>query len=221
MNSFIGKRKFSSFTLLEMICAMFIFAVMMTILGTAMFTIQQSLRKVSNKSDSLMSLQVLERVFTFSIRNAVPFQWPDQSKTNRSLFIGEPNRVSFAYLHRVVDANDGGIRFIQFYLDRDQLIAAYRKIPILPWDVSTINSADKEILATGVSSINIQYADRVNNQIVWQNSWNTQNNMNIPLAIQIKVDWRDGSSEQWLRRTAGAGQFESLGTRYSGGGSYD
>lgn len=221
MNSFNGKRKLSFFTLLEMICAMFIFTVIMMILGTGMFTIQQSLKKVSSKSDSIMALQVLERVFTFSIRNAVPFQWPDQSKTNRSTFIGEPNRVSFAYLHRVVDANDGGIRFIQFYLDKDQLVAAYRKIPILPWDNSTLNSADKEVLATKVSSINIQYADRVNNQIVWQNSWNTQNNMNIPLAIQISVNWKDGSSEQWLRRTAGSGQFESLGHRYSGGGSYD
>lgn len=200
---------------------MFIFSVIMLILGTAMFTIQQSLRKVSGKSDSLLSLQVLERVFTFSIRNAVPFQWLDQSKMNRSIFIGEPNKTSFAYLHRVVDANDGGIRFIQFYLDQDKLMAAYRKIPILPWDASTLNAADKEILATGVRSINITYADKVNNQIIWANRWNTQNNMNIPLAIQIKVDWKDGSSEQWLRRTAGAGQFESLGARNQSGGSYD
>lgn len=214
------KIKISSFTLLEMICAMFIFTVIMLILGTGMFTIQQSLKKVSNKSDSVMSLQVLERVFTFSIRNAVPFHWPDQSKTNRSIFIGEPNRVSFAYLHRIVDANDGGIRFIQFYLYQGNLIAAYRKIPILPWDASTLNSADKEVLATGVSNIRIQYADRINNQIVWQDRWNTQNTMNIPLAILIRVDWKNGDSEQWLRRTAGSGQFESLGSSYNSGGGY-
>ena len=220
MKSFKGKIKSAPFTLLEMILSMFIFSVIMLILGTAMFTIQQSLKKVSWKSESLFSLQALERVFTFSIRNAVPFQWPDQSKTNRSIFIGEPNRTSFAYLHRVVDANEGGIRFIQFYLDRDNLIAAYRKIPILPWDTGTLNLADKEILATGVRSINITYADKVNNQIVWANRWNTQNNLNIPLAIQIRVDWKDGSSEQWLRRTAGSGQFESLGMRNQGG-SYD
>ncbi len=220
MKYYKDRVKTSPFTLLEMICAMFIFTVIMLIMGTGMFTIQQSLRKVSNKSDSLMSLQVLERVFTFSIRNAVPFQWPDQRKMKRSIFIGEPNRVSFAYLHRIVDANDGGIRFIQFYLDHGKLIAAYRKIPILPWDASTLNAADKEVLATGVSSISIQYAARANNQIVWQNRWNTDN-MNIPLAILIRVDWKDGGSEQWLRRTAGSGQFEAFGNSYNNEGSHD
>ncbi|HBM15327.1 MAG TPA: hypothetical protein DD381_03135 [Lentisphaeria bacterium] len=207
------KSYLKNFTLLEMILSMFIFSIIMIILGTAMATAQQSLRKVSAKNVSLMSLQGLERVFTFSIRNAVPFQWPDQSKTNRSIFIGEPNKTSFAYLHRVVDANDGGIRFIQFYLQQDNLIAAYREIPILPWDNGTLNAAETEILATKVRSLNILYADRVNNQIVWSNRWNTNNNMNIPLAIQIKVEWQDGSSEQWLRRTAGSGQYESLGMR--------
>jgi len=214
-----GKKTLKAFTLLEMILSMFIFSIIMLILGTAMATAQQSLRKVTAKSQSLMSLQALERVFTFSIRNAVPFQWPDQSKTNRNIFIGEPSRVSFAYLHRVVDANDGGIRFIQFYLDQDNLVAAYRKIPILPWDQGTMNASEKEILATNVRSLNISYADRVNNQITWSNRWNTQNNLNIPLAIQIKVEWKDGSSEQWLRRTAGSGQYESLGMRM--GGSYE
>ena len=214
-------RQITPFTLLEMILSMFILSVIMLIIGTAMFTVQQSLKKVAEKSDILMSLQVLERVFTFSIRNAVPFKWADLTKTNRSTFIGEPNRVSFAYLHRIVDSNDGGIRFIQFYLEQDKLMAAYRKIPILPWDQGTFNSSEKEVLATGVKSINITYADMVNNQIVWLNRWNTQNNWNIPLAIQIRVDWNNGSSEQWIRRTAGSGKYESLGMRSDQGGMYD
>lgn len=217
-----NKAKISAFTLLEMICAMFIFVSIMLILGTGMFTIQQSLESVSSKSNSLLSLQVLENVFTSSIRNAVPFQWPDQTNTNRSIFIGESHRVSFAYLHRVIDSNDGGIRFIQFYLKGDKLMAVYKKVPILPWDISTLNFAEEEVLAQKVASINITYASMINDQIIWQNGWNTQNNLNIPLAIQISVQWQDGTSEQWLRRTAGSGQFESLGARNSQvGGAYD
>ena len=209
------KTRFSNFTLLELIVSLFIFSIIILILASAISIAQQSLNKVTAKNQSLLALQVLERVFTFSFRNAVPFQWPDQSQTNRNIFIGAPTSVSFAYLHRVVDATDGGIRFIQFYLDQDNLVAAYRKVPILPWDMNTFNAAEKEVIATGVSAIYITYADRINNQIVWSNSWNSQNTMNIPLAIQIRVDWKNGNSEQWLRRTAGSGQFESLGMRTS------
>jgi prepilin-type N-terminal cleavage/methylation domain-containing protein len=208
----------SGFTLLEMILSIFIFAVIMSILGSGIFTIQQSLRKVSNKSDELEKYQVLDRVFTSSIRNAVPFYWKDNNRNRRSVFSGDTNKVSFAYLHRIVGSDDGGIRFIQFYLEQDNLVAVYKKIPILPWDQSTLKSADKEILATEVRSLSFSYADVDNNgQIVWKRSWsNSIGNYDIPLAIQVAIEWKNGTKEYWLRRTAGSGQFESLGTRMRG-----
>jgi len=209
----------SGFTLLEMILSIFIFAVIMSILGTAIFTIQQSLRKVSDKSNELEKYQVLDRVFTSSIRNAVPFYWKDNASNRKSIFLGETNKLSFAYLHRIVGSDDGGIRFIQFYLEGENLVATYKKIPILPWDQSTLKSADTEILAKGVRSLSFSYADLDNRgMVVWMRSWNNSaGNYNIPLAIQVTVEWKNGTKEYWLRRTAGSGQFESLGARMSSG----
>jgi len=207
----------SGFTLLEMILSIFIFAVIMSILGTGIFTIQQSLRKVSGKSNELEKYQVLDRVFTSSIRNAVPFYWKDNTNNRKSVFLGDTNKISFAYLHKIVGSDDGGIRFIQ--LEGDNLVAVYKKIPILPWDQSTLKFADKEILASGVRSLSFSYADLDNRGgVVWMRSWNSSvGNYNIPLAIQVTVEWKNGTKEYWLRRTAGSGQFESLGTRMSSG----
>lgn len=205
----------SGFTLLEMILSIFIFAVIMSVLATGIFTIQQSLRKVSDKSNELERYQVLDRVFTSSIRNAVPFYWKDNNNNRKSAFLGDTNKLSFAYLHRIVGSDDGGIRFIQFCLDGDNLVAIYKKIPILPWDHATLESADNEILSTGVRSLSFSYADFDNrDEVVWRRSWNSsEENYNIPLAIQVTIEWKNGSKEVWLRRTAGAGRFESLGIR--------
>lgn len=206
-----AKKTISRFTLLEMTLSIFIFSIIMLILGTALATAQQSLNKVTQKNQSLMALQTLDRVFTSSLRNAVPFSWTDAARRVRTVFVGEPNKVSFAYLHRVSDSNEGGIRFIQFYQAADKLMVAYRKAPILPWDQNTFNLAEKEVLCDNVSSINMNYAARFNNQIVWKNSWQTEDGkFDIPLAIQIKINFRNGESQQWLRRTAGAGQFEEF-----------
>lgn len=215
-------KKFHSdrgFTLLEMILSIFIFAVIMLILGTGIFTIQQSLRKVSDKSEELEKYQILDRVFTSSIRNAVPFYWKDNNNNKRSVFLGNSNKVSFAYLHRIVGSDDGGIRFIQFYLEGDNLVALYKKIPILPWDQTTLKFADKEILSKGVRNVSFLYADMDDrNEIVWRRSWsNIEGHFNIPLAIQITVEWNNGTKECWLRRTAGSGQYESLGIRMRSG----
>ena len=205
------------FTLLEMILSIFIFAMIMLILGTGMFTIQQSLRKVSDKSEELEKYQVLDRVFNSSFRNAVPFYWKDSSNNNKTVFAGETNRISFAYLHRVVGSDDGGIRFIQFFVENGSLVAVYKKIPILPWDRDTLKFADKEVLSKGVRSISFLYADKDNNKnIIWRRSWsNSEGNYDIPLAIQMTVEWENGARESWLRRSAGSGQYETLGTRMS------
>ncbi|HJO91981.1 MAG TPA: prepilin-type N-terminal cleavage/methylation domain-containing protein [Victivallales bacterium] len=212
-----NKEKFSNdsgFTLLEMLCALFIFTMIMLTVGTGMFIIQQSLKKVDNKSHILNTYLRLDRVFSTCFRNAVPFSWPNESHIEQSTFAGRSDSISFAYIHRIADMNDGGIRFIKLYLTDSKLIAAYRKVPILPWnDVG--KELETEVLTDKVSEISFLYADKdTQNNINWKNEWDESlYNKNIPLAIQITITWDDGTIERWLRRTAGSGQYETFGSR--------
>lgn len=215
MRRLIINKKFN-FTLIEMILAMFIFMIIVALIGTCMFTLQQSMNKVSIKSNNLAVYQRLDRVFNSSFRNAVPFYWKNPTGNRISIFNGASNTISFAYLHRVSDVNDGGIRFIMFNVENGKLVAYYKKVPILPWDQTTLAGATKEVLANKISDISFSYADfnPQSNSIVWSSTWaNQPNNYSIPLAISIKVRWQDGSIETWLRRTSGSGRYESLGPR--------
>ena len=202
----------SYFTLLEMILAISIFVMIMLTIGTGIFSIQQTWRKVSKKSKQIKTYQTLDRVFGAAFRNCIPFSWPNDDSSEESIFVGNKDKCVFAYMHRITKVSEGGIRFLKIYFNDGNLMAAYRKTPILPWydDETTIQ---KEILTSNVKEISFLYADKENNEIVWYDDWNREDARNIPLAIQINIVWQDGGSEQWLRRTAGAGEFESYGKR--------
>ena len=70
-------------------------------------------------------------------------------------------------------------------------------------------------MAENVEEIKFWYADlSESDNIEWKNDWNEENSSNaMPLAVQLKITWDDGETEQWLRRTAGSGIDESFGKR--------
>ncbi len=207
-------KKRQNFTLLEMIISMFIFSIVVLIIATGIFSIEKTWNVVTKKSEQLNTLRTLDQIFSGSIRNAIPFTWPNTNFVEQSIFVGNSNSVTFAYLHRIISGDQGGIRFITFSLDENgRLIAGYKKTPILTWNNSTQENILTEVIATDISSISFLYAsiDQQNN-LTWVNQWNT-NNPNIPAAIQIEIDFKNGEKERWLRRTAGSGKYESYGQR--------
>jgi type II secretory pathway component PulJ len=201
------------YTLLEMVIAVGIFTMVMITAAMGMVTIQKTWSSVTLQNQKIRSLQVIDSVVDSAFRNAVPFAWNDENFKSRIVFLGDSNRVTLAYRHRINNADEGGIRFISLFLDNGCLVAAYRKTPMLPWDGKT-NTAqtDREILAEKVRSISFLYAERKKDNIIWTSTWDEKSN-NIPLAIQIKVEWTNGDSEVWMRRTAGAGLRETYGVR--------
>ncbi len=207
------KKNNAGYTLLEMVIAVGIFSMVMVTASMGMVAIQKTWASVTLQNQKIKSLQVIDSVVDSAFRNAVPFAWTDENFKNRIVFLGDSNRLSLAYRHRINNADDGGIRFISLFLDNGRLVAAHRKTPMLPWDGKT-NTAktDSEILAEKVRSISFLYADRKKDNITWIPSWDEKSN-NIPQAIQIRVEWMDGDSEVWMRRSAGAGLRETYGVR--------
>ena len=203
----------SGYTLLEMVIAVGIFTMVMVTASMGMVTIQKTWNSVTTQNQKIRSFQVIDSVVDSAFRNAVPFSWNDENNKSRSVFVGNMDRLSLAYRHRINSVDEGGIRFITLFLEKGCLVAAYRKTPMLPWDGKTnIAHTESEVLAEKVRSISFLYADRKKQNIDWISAWD-ENSNNIPLAIQIKVEWMNGDSEVWMRRTAGAGLRESYGVR--------
>ena len=206
------KRMEAGYTLLEMVLAVSIFAMVAATIGAGLMSVQQTWRKVEKHSGLLENLMLVDRVVDSAVRNAVPYKWKDDNNVEKQIFIGNKNEASFAYIHRIVETSQGGIRFIRLSLEDDKLIAAYRSSPLLSW-ANDEAGIKKEILAKNVREISFLYADEEDEELVWLSDWDEEENPNIPLAMQITIEWINGQKECWLRRTAGSGICQTLGKR--------
>ncbi|OGV33647.1 MAG: hypothetical protein A2020_11175 [Lentisphaerae bacterium GWF2_45_14] len=201
------------FTLLEMLLATAIFCMIVLTLTSGLMIIRRTWEKTSKYSNQIELLVKLERFFDSAFRNAVPFTWKDTENKDTQIFTGERNSIIFAYFHRTTVPAQGAIRFVSIYQDNDKLVALWSNTPILRWAKVSASQENAEILCNNVKSVSFLYADKDDDEIIWTDDWDEENNENIPLAIQIKIEWTDGVSEQWLRRTAGSGTFESFHVR--------
>ncbi|MFA4943211.1 MAG: prepilin-type N-terminal cleavage/methylation domain-containing protein [Lentisphaeria bacterium] len=204
------------YTLLELLLAVAIFALLLLAAGFGIAAVQKSWETVSRHSRRLAECQAIDTAVGLAFRNAVPFTWPDRdSRTERPVFSGDPATLLLAYRHRVGDAAAGGLRFLCLYVQDNELRALYRPRPFAAWLPPPATAADtqEEALAEGVEAISFLYADRSGNEIRWTNDWDEGKNPNLPLAIQLEVRWQDGQVERWLRRTAGGGRRTSHGVR--------
>lgn len=201
-----------NFTLLELVLATMITAMLFSSIAIGINGIFLSWTKTVKASYRLERFIILDRIADSAFRNAVPFSWKDENNKNRFIFIGDRDEILISYLHRINDTEQGGINFLRLKLEGSVLTAYYRKTPILWWNNDYENMTREEICG-GVKSISFLYADKEQDEIVWLDDWDEENFVNIPLAIQIKIDFDDGESEVWLRRTAGSALRETWGIR--------
>ena len=202
----------SGFTLLEMVAAIAILMMIILAASMGMFSVQKTWAAVAKQNDRLRSCLLIDNITDSAFRNAIPFTWTDKDHGQKFVFHGDRQKVLVTYRHRINDVSEGGIRFLSLYMDNGNLVASYSRLPLLPWDEKT-STCEKEIIAENIKDLSFLYADRRNDRIEWKDDWNEDKNINIPMAIQMRIKWMDGSSEVWLRRTAGSGARETLGNR--------
>ncbi len=208
------KNSEAGFTLFEVVLAVAIFAVAALLIGTTLFAMQRSWSRIKKQSARLKTYQCIDRVVDYAVRNAVPFKWPDPNSKDRLVFKGDSDELILAYLHRVTNIEKGGIRFIKLFVEDGKLIALYRHTPILYWLNEDLDSTcQREVIAGGVKEISFLYADREDDGITWEDDWDEKTEKNIPLGIQMTVEFENGRKVSWLRRTAGSSFESSYGKR--------
>ena len=201
----------SNFTLMELVAAA---GIMLAIAGIIAFASRSFFRALASAERVSAQLQVylnIDQVMDGCFRNMIPFNWEtdDVNDDTFQVFMGEPDMIHFTTLRRSYDDIGGNLFFVRVYLDdhTDELVAEYSKFPRLPWyeDDDDLMPYDREVLASNVDNISFLYAGAQDNTVIWMDEWDRENYDFIPLAVQMTVEWKDGTEECWLRRTAASG----------------
>ena len=201
----------SNFTLMELVAAT---GIMLAIAGIIAFASRSFFRALASAERVSAQLQVylnIDQVMDGCFRNMIPFNWEtsDVNDDTFQVFMGEQDMIHFTTLRRSYDDIGGNLFFVRVYVDdkTDELVAEYSKFPRLPWydDDEDEMPYDREVLATNVDRISFLYAGAQDNAVVWLEEWDREDYDFIPLAVQMTVEWKDGTEEYWLRRTAASG----------------
>ena len=209
--NFKGRIRRSNFTLMELVAAA---GIMLAVAGIIAFASRSFYRALASAERVSAQLQVylnIDQVMDGCFRNMIPFNWEtdDVNDDTFQVFMGEQDMIHFTTLRRSYDDIGGNLFFVRVYVDdhTDELVAEYSKFPRLPWydDDEDEMPYDREVLATDVDRITFLYAGAQDDTVVWLEEWNRELYDFIPLAVQMTVEWKNGTEECWLRRTAASG----------------
>lgn len=217
--------KIRCFTLVELVAAMAIMIFVALIIGTASAAFYNAWRRSVRVTDRLKVRQNIDRIMDTCVRNMIPFSWKNEDDQEQVVFSGSREEIFFTARRRAAEGENSAYLFIRLKVnEKQQLVAEYHTLPRFPWQEEGTYEMKREVLAENVLTVSFLYASLNDEEITWDEDWedydpdalqdNQTDILLIPLAVQMTVEWQDGSTEVWLRRTAAASRY----SRFGGGG---
>ncbi|MBR4666230.1 MAG: hypothetical protein IKO93_20355 [Lentisphaeria bacterium] len=213
------------FTLVELVAAMAIMIFVALIIGTASAAFYNAWRRSVRVTDRLKVRQNIDRIMDTCVRNMIPFSWKNEDDEEQVVFMGSREEMFFTARRRAAEGDNSAYLFIRLKVnEKQQLVAEYHTLPRFPWQEEGTYEMKREVLADNIISISFLYASLNDEEIIWDEDWEeydpeaAQDDQTdillIPLAVQMTVEWQDGTREVWLRRTAAVSRY----SRFGGGG---
>lgn len=212
------------FTLLEVLIATILFAgLSFALFGYSSYA-TSAWQQLQVRRNQLAEVLTVDRALQGILPHVIPFNWPDpdaETITEIPFLVANPDSLRCAYLHRLNDLEEGAIRFCEIFVADNNLLIRYSDRPFINWE----DAGDRvwtSTIAENVESIQFQYADwqaditadNWQDRAIWTDTWeNTDDNerFDVPLAVSIQINWLDGRSHTWFRRTMGNGYRERFG----------
>ncbi|MCM8536671.1 MAG: hypothetical protein NE334_12105 [Lentisphaeraceae bacterium] len=208
------------FTLIEVIIALALFVGLSISCVTLVHGLTSSMESQTARSKHVESLVLLDRTIKKMFTNMVPFKWRDLDNQSVPHFGGYSDRIRFAYLNRINNLQDGGLRFAELFVNDDaQLVAVYQTRPFVE-GVQANEDAYQSVLSEGVDSVEFSYVSVAENEqssenLEWLEDWD-EDRLDIPLGVRIMIRWQNENAESFFWRTAGNSYYERWGAWKNG-----
>jgi general secretion pathway protein J len=190
----------AGFTLIEVVLALTIFALLATILYGAFALSHSALAKSQNGAARSQAQRATADLLGSYIRSAYPYRSSPQEQT--IYFEGESDSLSFisAYSHGL---GGRGIAKIQIAADENDSGGS----PLRLEEVTPVRINGDE-LATGqnlrvvlrqrVGKFRIAYLDPQAEEEIWQERWDGQERRTLPRAVRFTFEAESGAEVRWI-----------------------
>lgn len=197
-------KRIKAFTLLEVVVATSLLSLVGMLIAMSVSSLQRSWehgRKVATRLERNLAI---DRIAETVMRSMVDFRWPnEETGSDELVFLGEADELWVTAQNRSYGGRSA-FRFARLYLEGSDLMCDYSETPFLPWLDLKDQQFETEKIASGVSALTFRYAtENSDGELEWEETWDTDEHDELPLAVQMKIDWLDGTSQTWLRRQAG------------------
>ena len=182
------------FTLVELIIALLILAMVMTLCASGFKFGTRVWSEIDTQAEHIDSMQAVQEFMRSSVSNSLSldrFTEDEDEKELESLFLGDTDRIKYVSNSPKYGIEDYLYEY-ELYLDheRKQLAIRYR-----PYNITTNNEIDNSssVLLDGVEDIKIEYFSGFEDEVIPGRSWTAHwsNQFALPLLIRISLTLED------------------------------
>lgn len=193
-----GERKGErGFTLMELLIALTLFAVLMTALVGGLGFGARVWEKSDDRLEARSQLDIVHGFLRQRLEEALPASEVDEAARRQPLFSGEPERLRLASF--MPDSLGEGIFLLELSLRRrpgdeetSDLILRWR-----PWPEASAQDVGERVILDDVDGLDIAYfgADEGQATATWRDRW--QERPLLPALIRIDLQFSAGDGRRW------------------------
>jgi general secretion pathway protein J len=199
----VTKKSQEGFTLIEVLLAMTIFALMGTVLYGAFSLGHSAVEKSQRSFEKNQKLRSVDDLLGSYIRSAYPYRASPQGAT--ILFAGERAELTFVSSFSLAMGGRGMAK-VRLFWERDEKYAGVLRLEEeTPVRVPSEEGNEEHeglrsglVVREGVKEFRITYLDPQSDEEKWEERWDTKERNTLPRAVRFHYLTEEGREVQWV-----------------------
>jgi type II secretion system protein J len=191
------------FTLVEVILAMTIFALMGTVLYGAFSLSHSAVERSQRSFEKSQRLRSVDETLGSYIRSAYPYRSSPQNSA--IVFSGQEAELTFVSSFSLAMGGRGMAIVRLFWEGDDDRAGALRLEEEAPVRIAGEDGNEAQqgirnsmVVLEGVKELRMTYLDPENDQEKWEESWDAQERNRLPRAVRLRYRTEEGRDAEWV-----------------------
>ena len=197
------KKTQNGFTLLEMVLAMTIFALIGTVLYGAFSLGHRAVEKSQKSFEKNQQLRSVDELLGSYIRSAYPYRFSPQGAP--ILFSGEQDELTFVSSFSLAMGGRGMAKVHLFWEGGEKRAGVLRLEEETPVRVQSEEGDEKPegirngvVVREGVKEFRLTYLDPQGDEAKWEDRWDAKEKNTLPRAVRLDYRTEEGREVQWV-----------------------